>query len=133
MDDTEHQHQHDQLISEIADHFEPVLEDSPDGVYLWLDEKNVICNDKLAKLLGYATAEDCSANLALESFIATDSDREKFVKMYEDHVANLSRPVTFRFTAMRTDGSTFAAETDMIPVSYAGHVVAYHFVRKAKA
>jgi hypothetical protein len=31
---------------------------------------------------------------------------------------------------LRKDGSTFSAETDMIPISYRGHPVAYHFVRQ---
>lgn len=39
-------------------------------------------------------------------------------------------PITFRFTALRKDGSTFSAETDMIPIAYDGHAIAYHFVRQ---
>jgi hypothetical protein len=38
--------------------------------------------------------------------------------------------VTFRFNALRKDGSTFAAETDMVPIAHDGHMVAYHFVRE---
>jgi PAS domain S-box-containing protein len=128
-DDVAHQREHDQLISEIAAHFEPVLDDSPDGVYLWLDQHNIICNDQLAKLLGYATAEECSAEFSLESMVATQPERERFIQLYEEHVANLTRPATFHFTAKRKDGSIFQAETDMIPFTYAGHTVAYHFVR----
>ena len=46
------------------------------------------------------------------------------------HVAGLRHPVTFRFRGLRKDGSTFAAETDMIPLCWRGHPIAYHFVRE---
>jgi hypothetical protein len=38
--------------------------------------------------------------------------------------------VTFRFRARRKDGSTFSAETDMIPISWGRHAIAYHFVHQ---
>jgi hypothetical protein len=41
----------------------------------------------------------------------------------------LEFPVTFRFRGQRKDGSTFAVETDMIPLTFGGHTFAYHFVR----
>ena len=37
--------------------------------------------------------------------------------------------MTFRFRGVRKDGSAFPAETDMIPLTFGGHTVAYHFVR----
>ncbi len=51
---------------------------------------------------------------------------------HHDRVAPLAFPVTFRFHGLRKDGSAFAAETDMITISYRGHAVAYHFVRSAQ-
>ena len=41
---------------------------------------------------------------------------------------NLS--VTFRFRARHADGTYFQAETDIIPFTYGGHTVAYHFMRR---
>lgn len=53
-----------------------------------------------------------------------------FAWNYDHRVATLAFPVTFRFRGRRKDGSIFAAETDMIPISWRGHPVAYHFVRQ---
>jgi PAS domain S-box-containing protein len=120
---------HATAIAELAEHLKPVLEESPDGVYLWLDEQNKVCNQRLAKMFGY----DVDEWEAIDDFASTlvaDESRAQYVWNYQNHVGRLQYPVTFRFRGKRKDGSTFAAETDMIPLTYRGHVVAYHFVRR---
>lgn len=121
---------HTQGINELAEQLRPVLENSPDGVYIWLDETNKVCNQRLAELFGYTVEEWGATEPFLESFVAPE-DRGDFSHNYHGHVAELSRPVTFRFKALRKDGSTFDAVTDMIPLTWHGHPVAYHFVREA--
>jgi hypothetical protein len=65
----------------------------------------------------------------LNDFVANE-DRQMYARNYQHHVAGLRHPITFRFHGLRKDGSTFAAETDMIPLCWRGHAVAYHFVRE---
>ncbi len=122
---------HKNLMKELEEHFADVFRQSPDGVYLWLDESNMICNEQLAKLFGYSVKDMTSKKQFLETFVAP-KDQEKFSKNYHTSIAPLSSPVRFTFAGVKKDGSTFAAETDMIPISYKGHAIAYHFVRKAK-
>jgi len=121
---------HETLIGELAAHFQPILEHSPQGVYLWLDEAHKICNEQLAKLFGYTVQEWRAVPAFLEGFVAPQ-DRQRFSENYAQVVSELTAPITFRFRAVRKDGSTFLAETDMIPLVYQGHAVAYHFVREA--
>jgi PAS domain S-box-containing protein len=121
--------EHEAVIQELADQFRPILEQSPDGVYLWLDERHKICNERLAELFGYTVAEWSATEPFLESFIA-EADHDLFSWNYHNRVAALAFPTTFRFRGRRKDGSTFSAETDMIPIAYRGHVVAYHFIRQ---
>ena len=117
------------VMRELAEQFRTVMERSPDGVYLWLDETHKTCNERLANLFGF-TVEECSeAQPFLDSFIA-EEDRALYSWNYHNRVARLAFPVTFRFRGLRKDGSTFAAETDMIPISHRGYAVAYHFVRR---
>jgi PAS domain S-box-containing protein len=122
---------HTDLIRDLTEQFRPVLENSPDGVYLWLDETYKVCNEKLARMFGYTVEEWSRTEPFLDNFVAPQ-DRETYAWNYHNHVASLTHPVTFRFHGRRKDGSTFAAETDMIPVSWQGHAVAYHFVREIK-
>jgi PAS domain S-box-containing protein len=119
---------HGQIMAELKGHFAPVFESSRDGVYLWLDETHMVCNEKLAKMFGYTVEELCRRTPFLEHFVH-EEDQELFSQNYNRSVAPLAYPVTFRFRARRKDGSYFQAETDMIPLSFHGHQIAYHFVR----
>ena len=47
--DAHHQH----LVKELAEQLEPVLSNSPQAIYLYLDDEHKTCNQKFADLLGY--------------------------------------------------------------------------------
>lgn len=117
------------IIKELAQQFRPVFEQSPDGVYLWLDEAHKTCNERLANLFGFTVEEWREAEPFLDNFVA-EEDRAIYSWNYHNRIAKLAFPITFRFRGLRKDGSTFAAETDGIPISYKGYAVAYHFVRR---
>ena len=121
--------EYETVVRELAEQFRPIMKQSPDGVYLWLDEAHKTCNERLANLFGYTVEEWCATEPFLENFVA-EEDRKVFSWNYHNRVAALAFPVTFGFRGLRKDGSVFAAETDMIPLSYQGHAVAYHFVRQ---
>ncbi|MHB8575494.1 MAG: PAS domain-containing protein [Dehalococcoidia bacterium] len=117
------------LLQDLEAQFRPIFEHSPDGVYLWLDDAHKICNERLAAMFGYTVPEWRERPNFLDSFVAED-DQDQYGWNYQHRVAAFAFPVTFRFRGRRKDGSTFAAETDMIPISFQGHAVAYHFVRQ---
>jgi PAS domain S-box-containing protein len=121
--------EHREVMRELIEQFRPIMEQSPDGVYLWLDEAHKTCNERLASLFGYTVEEWCATQPFLENFVA-EEDRAIFSWNYHNRVATLAFPVTFRFQGLRKDGSRFSAETEMIPITYRGHAVAYHFVRQ---
>ena len=121
--------EHEQILREMEEQFGPLFESSPVGVYLYVNDAHKICNERMAQMHGMTAEEWRNTPTFLNDFIA-EEDRETYAKNYQHHVAGLKHPVTFRFRGLRKDGSTFAAETDMIPLSWHGHAVAYHFVRE---
>jgi PAS domain-containing protein len=121
--------EHDDVIPQLAAHLRPLFEASPDGVYVWLDEQHSACNERLAELFG-TTVEAWSNTPGFLQHCVHEEDQSLFSWNYWNRVQPMAFPVTFRFRAIRTDGSTFDAETDMIPLTYGGHTVAYHFVRR---
>jgi PAS domain S-box-containing protein len=123
--------EHEQILQEMLAQFGPVFEHSPDGVYLYLDDRHKICNKRMAAMFGLTTEEWSATPNFLASFVA-DEDQEIVARNYQEHVSALTRPVTFRFRARRKNGSAFTAETEMIPMSWRGHPVAYHFVREVR-
>lgn len=125
----QHDEEHEQILREMADQFGPLFDRSPFGVYLYVDDVHKFCNERMARMHGMTIEEWTNAPTFLNDFIA-EEDREMYARNYHHHVAGLRHPVTFRFRGLRKDGSTFAAETDMIPLCWRGHPVAYHFVRE---
>jgi PAS domain-containing protein len=126
-----HDHDHGDLLDELTAHFEPVLDECPEAVYLFVDNENMVCNDKMAKLFGYDSPDEWAM---VDDFLGTfvdPKDQEMFGKNYAKQVGHMAGPLRFKFKAVKKDGSTFNAETDMVPIAFGGHAVAYHFVRKA--
>ena len=123
--------EHEQVLSELLEQFTPVFLHSPDGVYLYLDDTHKICNKRMADMFGLTVEEWSKVPNFLEGFVAPQ-DRELFSLNYQRHVGALARPVTFRFNAVRKNGEAFIAETEMIPISWNGHPIAYHFVREIR-
>ena len=120
---------HEDVIPQLAEHLRPIFENSPDGVYIWLDETHWTCNERLASLFGYTVAElENSPNLLQR--LVHDGDQGNLSWNYWNRVRELAFPVTFRFRGRHKDGTIFQAETDMIPLTYGGHTIAYHFMRR---
>ena len=119
---------HDDVIPQLAEHLLPIFESSPDGVYVWLDETHWTCNGRFAELFGYSVSELENRPHFLQEFVHAD-DQEVFSWNYWNRVSAHAFPVTFRFRGLHRNGSVLQAETDMIPLTFGGHTVAYHFVR----
>ena len=48
---------HDTLVTDLGQHFAPLMEKSPDGIYIWLDEVHKVCNERLAAMFGYSVKD----------------------------------------------------------------------------
>ena len=125
------EHEHVKILKELAEQFQPLFENSPEGIYLYIDEVHKICNERFAKMFGLTVKEW----EAMEGFVnkhAADEDVELVVGNYHEHIHQKLTPARFRFKAVRKNGSTFNAETDMIPFPWRGEMLAFHFVREIK-
>jgi len=123
--------EHEEVLNSLQEQFMPVFLHSPDGVYLYLDDKHKVCNKRMADMFGMTMKEWSNGPNFLENFVAPQ-DREMVASNFQKHVSTLTSPVTFRFNALRKNGETFTAETVMIPVSWNGYPIAYHFVREVR-
>ena len=123
---------HDDVIPQLAGHLAPIFTASPDGVYVWLDEEHWTCSERLAAMFGSSVAALENTPGFLQRFVHED-DQGMFSWSYWNRVQALAFPTTFRFRGVRADGAEFDAETDMIPLTFGGHTIAYHFVRQVGA
>lgn len=123
---------HDDVIPQLAEHLRPLFEPSPDGIYVWLDETHWACNEKFAGMLGHSVAELENSPWTLQRMVHED-DREQFSWNCGNRVHTRASPVMLRFRGLHRDGSTIPMETEMIPLTFGGHTIAYHFVRRVSA
>ncbi len=125
------EHEHEKILKELNEQFQPLFQNSGDGIYLYIDEVHKICNERFAKMFGLTVKEW----QAMEGFVnkhAVEEDQELIINNYHQHIHQSLTPVRFRFRAIRKDGSKFEAETDMIPFPWRGEMLALHFFREVK-
>jgi PAS domain-containing protein len=118
---------HFRILHELSEQFRPLFEGSPEGIYLYIDEVHKVCNARFASMFGLRVAEW----EAMEGFVnvhVAEADQERFVSNYHEHVHRALTPAGFRFVGVRKAGSTFDAETDLIPLPWRGEMLALHLV-----
>jgi len=120
---------HEVATKELAEHLQPLFDASPDGMYVWLDEEHWVCSRRFAELFGYGSPDELDDTPNFLQRMVHADDQQQFSWNYWNRVQALAFPTTLRFRGVRKDGSSFQAETDMVPFTYGGHTFAYHFVR----
>lgn len=111
-------HPHDELLDQIKEEFPDILQHTSQGVYIPMDDPRWICNDRLATMIGCASAAElhslASASPFLDVTVAAES-QERVVKAYvnsvNDKVAS-SIPVTWK----KKGGATLNTETIFVPI-----------------
>lgn len=117
---------HEHLIKELADMFAPILENSPQAIYLYLDDVHKICNQKFADLLGYSSISEWVENEAPVSDVSA-KDQDKIIKAYMDASRNFHAS-TQKVSVITKDGKRLNVEVIMVPVAYKGEVFVLHFI-----
>ena len=123
-------HQHEEFLQQIQDEFADVLAQTSQGVYIYLDDPHWICNDRLATMLGYASADELrkasSDSPFLDAAVATES-QQRVVDAYRS-VVNAKVASSIPVTWKKKDGGTMKTQTIFAPISFKGTVLPIHFV-----
>ena len=76
---------HGGLIQELARQFGTVLENSPDSVYIWLDDAKKMCNERLAQMYGHSVEEWRASESIMDSFVAEEG-HDMYARNYQTRV-----------------------------------------------
>ena len=127
----EHDRQHEEWLATIATQLAPIFDNSKEGVYVYLDDQHKICNERLAKMWGYASAAEWAATPDfLETFVATPAGREQVSRNYHQHVHRELTAFRQKFAVRSKSGAEIACEVDTVPYAFDGQLFAYAFVRQ---
>ncbi len=124
-----HDEHHEHLIKELADQLEPVLTNSPQAIYLYLDDTHKICNQKFADMLGYESIEKWVENETPVSDVAED-DQPKVIEAYGKASEEMEAS-TLSASLMKKDGSKINVKIIMSPISYNNEIFVIHFISEA--
>lgn len=121
---------HEHLIKELSAQLEPVLSNSPQAVYVYLDDEHKFCNQKFAQLLGYSSPEQWAGNQYPVDDI-DEADQQKGIKAYMDasgkYIAS-AIPATWVTKA----GKKIHTSVIMAPFTYQNEVFVLHFISPVK-
>lgn len=125
-----HDEHHKHLVKELADQLEPVFSNSPQAIYLYLDDEHKICNQKFADMLGYKSIREWVDNQYPISDVL-EKDQEKGIKAYMDASRKL-KASTMSATLVKKGGKKIKAEIIFAPITYKGEVFVIHFISEKK-
>ena len=125
-----HEEHHEHLIKELTEQLETILTNSPQAIYLYLDDAHKICNQKFADLLGYKSIEEW---VAYEAPVADvdEEDRDKVIEAYGDASENFKASVQ-KVSLVKKDGEKVNVSIIMTPLTYKGEVFVLHFISEEK-
>jgi hypothetical protein len=126
MDEQQH---HEELIKGISKEQKLILDESPQAIYIYLDDTHKVCNKKFADLLGYSSpAEWAKMEAPLSDVVEKDQQSviDAYGKASEKLVAS---KLEVSFKNVKT-GKIAKVGVVMVPIAYSGHVFVMHFFEK---
>lgn len=117
---------HEHLIAELAEELGPVFSDSPQSIYLYLDDTHKTCNQKFADMLGYSSIQEWVDNENAVGDIA-EEDRDKVIDAYMQ-ASQKFMATTLPATWIKKDGKKIKTSVTMAPITYKGETFVLHFI-----
>lgn len=126
MKEKEH---HEELVAGVAEQMKPVLENSGQAIYIYLDDEHKVCNKKFADLLGYKSPKEwADAEAPLSDVV--EEDQQSVIDAYMNASEKmLAGSVEVKVKNVKT-GRIIKTRMIIAPVGYAGHVFTVHFSSK---
>ena len=123
-----HDVHHEHLVRELTEQLEPVLSNSPQAIYLYLDDEHKTCNQKFADLLGYSSIQEWVDNQTPVSDVA-EEDQEKVIEAYGEASENF-KASALSVSVVKKDGTKLKVNIIMSPIVYKGETFVIHFINE---
>lgn len=123
-----HHHNHSELLQGFFREQQHIFESSSQAIYAFLDDDNIVCNEKFATLLGYSSPAEWASveGHFTEAFVDAKSG-QTLVSAYQNAMEKLEG-ATIKVTWKKKSGDTINTIVILVPIAYQGHVFALHFV-----
>ncbi len=121
------QDHHAELVKGIAAQMKPVLDNSGQAIYIYLDDSHKVCNKKFADLLGYKSAKAWADTEAPLSDVV-EADQDAVIAAYEAASEKMTAGcLDVRVKNVKT-GRTIKTNMIIVPMTFTGtHMFTVHF------
>jgi hypothetical protein len=120
------QHPHAVLLEELRRELKPVLDASPQAMYVYLDNEHKICNQKYAAMLGYGSAAEWES--VPDPMVNVDEGSvNTLVATYQDAVER-KRASVVAVSWKKNDGKTVASTVILVPFAFRNELMAIHYI-----
>ncbi|MCJ7634103.1 hypothetical protein MUP77_17165 [Candidatus Bathyarchaeota archaeon] len=121
------QKHHEELVNGFYNQLRQIFESSEQAIYLYLDDKHKVCNEKFATLLGYASPKEWAK---VENMLETNFDKssqQAVVAAYRDVMDKLVA-TKIEVKTKTNSGRVVNISVIIVPVVYQAHLFALHFI-----
>ena len=126
MDEQQH---HEELVKGITEQMKPVLQNSGQAIYIYLDDTHKVCNKKFADLVGYKSAKEWADTEAPLSAVVEEDQQSVITAYMNASEKMLASSVDVKVKHVKT-GKVIKTRMIIAPVGHAGHVFTAHFFSK---
>jgi hypothetical protein len=118
---------HEELVKGLYNQLKPVLDESEQPIFIYLDDNHKACNEKFSSMLGFKSPASWAQKQGFLDVYVTEKSRETLSTAYwkavEKKVAS-----TISLTWMKADGSEIDSTMILVPMFFEGHMFSVHFV-----
>ena len=118
---------HEELVKGLYDQMKPILDESEQPIFIYLDDNHKTCNQKFADMLGFKSPQEWAEKQGFLEVYVTEKSRETLSTAYwkamEKKVAS-----TITMTWMKKDGTAMESTMILVPMFFKGHMFSVHFV-----
>ena len=118
---------HEELVKGLYDQMKPILDESEQPIFIYLDDNHKACNQKFAAMLGFKSPQEWAEKQGFLEVYVTEKSRETLSTAYwkamEKKVAS-----TIPMAWMKKDGAVMDSTMILVPMFFKGHMFSVHFV-----
>lgn len=124
----DHTH-HEEIMKAAIEELKDVLDNSEQGIYIYLDDVHKTCNERFAKMLGYSSKEWAAVKKPFTQAFVHEESQNTLVHAYG---AAMERVVasSIEVTWVSKDGAEKKTAVILVPIEFKGHLMAMHFVEE---
>ncbi len=122
---------HEELVKGLYEQLRPVLDDSEQPIFIYLDDNHKACNNKLASMLGFKSPQEWAEKQGFLEVYVEEKSRETLASAYWNAMKKRAAS-TIELTWIKKDGAKIDSTMILVPIFFQGHMFSVHFVTNVK-